>query len=171
MRSGDEKRVEPPTLVKDYIARAHSGGRMGSQAGALEMASRKAATSKRVIIGVIEDVTVRGPKGEITVPAKVDTGAERTSLDTDLAAQAGLGPVLRRVRIRAAAAEKPEERDVVRATLVLDGETFEVAAAVTDRKDMRYRIIVGMDVLARSGFLVNPRKGGERKRHRARREI
>ena len=56
-------------------------------------------------------------------------------------------------------------------TMSVVGETFEVAAAVTDRKDMRYRIIVGMDVLARSGFLVNPRKGGERKRHRARREI
>ncbi len=130
------------------------------------MRPRTGATRKRVIVGVVEPVTVRGPRGDMTVQAKIDTGAERTTLDTELAAEAGLGPVLRRVRIRSAAAEKPEERDVVRATLVLEGEAFDVAAAVTDRKDMRYRIIVGMDVLARSGFLVNPRKGGNQRRRR-----
>jgi hypothetical protein len=78
---------------------------------------------------------------------------------------------LRRVKIRAAAAEKPAERNVVRATLVFDGEAFDVEAAVTDRKDMRYRIIVSMDILARSGFLVNPRKGKQEKSHGKRRDI
>lgn len=86
-------------------------------------------------------------------------------------ARTGLGPVLRHVKVRIATAEKPEERDEVRATLVLDGEIFDVHAAVTDRKDIRYRIIVGMDVPARSGFLVNPRKGGEGKSRPTRRDI
>ncbi len=114
---------------------------------------------KRTVIGVIEQVTVRGPAGEIQVRAKIDTGAARTSLDTDLAKKLGLGPVERRIRTRSAAADRPEVRDVVRATLVIDSRVFETHAAVTDRKDMKYHMIVGMDVLRKSGFLISPRRG------------
>ncbi len=114
---------------------------------------------KRTVIGVIEQVTVRGPAGEIEVRAKIDTGAARTSLDTDLAKKLGLGPVERRIRTRSAAADRPEVRDVVRATLVIDSRVFETHAAVTDRKDMKYHMIVGMDVLRKSGFLISPRRG------------
>ncbi len=108
---------------------------------------------------MIEEVTLRGSSGEIQVRAKIDTGATRTSIDTDLAKKLGLGPVERRVHTRSAAAERPEERDVVKATLVIDGRAFETHVAVTDRKDMRYHIIVGMDVLKKSNFLISPRKG------------
>ena len=102
---------------------------------------------------------MRGPAGEVQVRAKVDTGATRTTLDTDLAKRLGLGPVLRHVRTRAAAAEHPEKRDVVSATVVIAGQSYEVQVAVTDRKDMKYHMIVGMDVLRQSPFLISPRKG------------
>lgn len=120
----------------------------------------------RKVIGIIQEVVVRGPAGEIQVRAKVDTGAARTTLDTDLAKRLGLGPVLRHVRTRAAAAEHPEERDVVSAEVAIAGETFAVQVAVTDRKDMRYHMIVGMDVLRRSRFLISPRKGASLRRGR-----
>jgi len=116
----------------------------------------------RTSIGVIEEVTLRGTKGDIRVLARIDTGAARTSLDTDLAARAGLGPVFDRVRVRAAAAHEPEERDVVDARVVIAGREFDVAVAITDRKDMRYHMIVGMDILRDSGFLVDPSKGNGR---------
>src|SRR3989442_3439433 len=119
----------------------------------------------RTSIGVIEEVTLGGSKGDIRVLARIDTGAARTSLDTDLAARAGLGPVFDRVRVRAAAAHEPEERDVVDARVVIAGREFDVAVAITDRKDMRYHMIVGMDVLRESGFLVDPSKGNERESH------
>lgn len=123
------------------------------------MTPEKDVRPKRKVIGIIQEVVVRGPGGEIQVRAKVDTGATRTTLDTDLAKRLGLGPVLRHVRTRAAAADHPEQRDVVSAVLVIAGETFEVQVAVTDRGDMKYHMIVGMDVLRRSGFLISPRKG------------
>ena len=123
--------------------------------------------TKRTVIGAIEGVTVRGSAGDITVLGRIDTGAKRTSLDTDLAARAGLGPVLARVRTRAAAAERPEERDVVRARLVIRGKEFNVAVAVTDRKHMRYHMIVGMDVLRDSGFLIDPHEAQARAEYRA----
>jgi len=120
-------------------------------------------------IGAVEEVTVRGRRKEVKVLAKIDTGATRTSLDTDLAARLGLGPVIRTVRIRAASAAEPETRPVVRAELVLAGVRFRVAVAVADRKDMRYRMIVGVDVLRRSPFLIDPRDL-RRRGTRARRE-
>ncbi len=127
----------------------------------------KEVRTMRKVIGIIQEVIVRGPSGEIRVRAKIDTGAARTSLDTDLAKRLGLGPVLRHVRTRAAAAEHLEERDVVPAEVVIAGETFAVQVAVTDRKDMRYHMIVGMDVLRRSRFLISPRKGASLRRGRA----
>jgi hypothetical protein len=117
---------------------------------------------KRTTIPVVEEVAVVGPKGTFRVLARIDTGAARTTLDTDLAARAGLGPVLDRVRIRASAASAPEERDVVHAKLIIAGREFAVPVAVTDRKDMRYHMIVGMDVLRDSGFLVDPSRGDGR---------
>lgn len=123
------------------------------------MTPEKDVRSRRKTIGVIEEVIVRGPSGEIHVRAKVDTGATRTTLDTELARRLGLGPVLRHVRTRAAAAEHPEQREVVSAVLVIAGETFDAQVAITDRKDMTYHMIVGMDVLKRSGFVISPRKG------------
>ncbi len=123
------------------------------------MTPEKEVQPKKRVIGVIAEVTLRGPSGEIRVRAKIDTGAARTSIDTDLAAKLGLGPVERRIRTRSAAADRPEERDVVKATLVIDDRVFETHAAVTDRKDMKYHVIVGMDVLRHSGFLISPRKG------------
>lgn len=121
--------------------------------------SRQRAKGERPVIGVVEEITIRGSKGDIRVLARIDTGASRTTLDTDLAARAGLGPVFDRVRIRSSAADEPEERDVVEAKIAIAGHEFDVAVAVTDRKDMRYHMIVGMDILRASGFLVDPSKG------------
>jgi hypothetical protein len=123
------------------------------------MTAEREVRPKRRVIGIIQEVLVRGPGGEIQVRAKIDTGASRTSLDTALAKKLGLGPVERRVHTRSAAAERPEERDVVRATVIIDGRPFDAHVTITDRKDMRYHMIVGMDVLRHSGFLISPRKG------------
>ena len=120
------------------------------------MATRRDLVKERTTIGVVEEVDVVGPKGTVRVRARIDTGASRTTLDTDLVARLGLGPVMDRVRIRASAANELEERDVVPAKIVIAGRGFDVAVAVTDRKDMQYHMIVGMDVLRDSGFLVDP---------------
>ena len=67
-----------------------------------------------------------------------------------------------RVRVRAAAGHEPEERDVVDARVVIAGREFDVAVAITDRRDMRYHIIVAKDMIHESGFLVDPSKGDRR---------
>src|SRR2546421_9674472 len=107
--------------------------------------ARQPAKGNRTAIGVVEEVVIRGSKGDIRVLARVDTGAARTSLDTDLALRAGLGPVFDRVRVRAAAADEPEERDVVDAKILIAGREFDVAGAVGRPQGTRYNIIVGIE--------------------------
>lgn len=116
------------------------------------------ARSRRVI-GPIERITIRGRRGKVKVLARIDTGASRTTVDTYLAARVGLGPVLDTVRVRAAVSEHPETRALVDADIIIAGREFDVPAAITDRQDMRYHVIVGMDILRQSGFLIDPRKG------------
>src|SRR2546428_11300891 len=108
---------------------------------------RQPAKGDRTAIGVVEEVVIRGSKGDIRVLARVDTGAARTSLDTDLALRAGLGPVFDRVGVRAAAADEPEERDVVDAKILIAGREFDVAGAVAEPPDKPDHTIVGVDGL------------------------
>lgn len=121
------------------------------------MGMKKARTKR--IIGIVESVTVKGKTGKVTVLAKVDTGASRTTVDTDIAARIGLGPILDTVRIRAPTSRHPETRPLVDADLIIAGEEFDIAVAITSRQRMKYHVIVGMDILRRGRFLVNPAKG------------
>src|SRR5437773_4528412 len=113
--------------------------------------SERRQRQDRTTIGVVEEVTLRGSKGDIRVLARIDTGATRTSLDTDLAARAGLGPVFDRVRVRAAAAHEPEERDVVDARVVIGGRAFEGAVAIRGWKGRRYRMSWGRGLVGDAG--------------------
>src|SRR5438034_10485309 len=105
---------------------------------------REPKVDKRATIPVVEEVTVVGPKGSVRVLARIDTGAARTTLDTDLAARAGLGPVLDRVRIRASAASKLEVRDGGHAKVLILGQDFEISAEVTTATAMQDHINCGM---------------------------
>ncbi len=111
--------------------------------------------SKREVIGIICSLTLHGERGKESVLAKVDTGAARTSVDTDLAARVGLGPVTDSVKVRAASSAHSETRPLVQARVELGGRTFDLPVSITDRTDMKYPVIVGMDVLTEGGFLID----------------
>ncbi len=110
------------------------------------------------IVGAVEPVTVRGKGGSRRVLAKIDTGASRTTIDFDLAAKVGLGPVMDTVRVRAAMSEHAETRPLVDADIIIHGEEFDIPVALTDRGDMRYHVIIGMDILKSGLFLIDPAK-------------
>ena len=81
------------------------------------------------------------------------------------AARAGLVHVLGTIRIRQSISKHPESRPLVEAALVVAGEVFDVAAALADRTEMKYHVIIGMDILGKGKFLVDPaRVAGKRGR-------
>ena len=108
------------------------------------------------VVHLVERITVQGPGGEEIVRAKVDTGADRTTVDKDLAARLKLGPELSKVRIKASAGSQRVERSVVDATITVAGKSFKLKVGVADRSQMRYSVIIGRDILRSGDFLIDP---------------
>lgn len=107
------------------------------------------------VIGIVCSITLQGSLGSRSVLAKVDTGANRTSVDTELAAKVGLGPVTDTVKVKAASASHRETRPLVDAKVELGGRSFELPVSISDRADMKYPVIIGMDILAQGNFLID----------------
>ena len=112
--------------------------------------------SNKSVVRLVEKIIVKGPGGEEKVRAKIDTGADRTTVDKILAEQLKLGPALSRITIKASAAGQKVERPVVDATITIAGKTYELKVGVADRSQMRYRVIIGRDILRSGDFLIDP---------------
>jgi hypothetical protein len=119
--------------------------------------SERSNEPKRVV-HLVEKITVQGPGGEEIVRAKVDTGADRTTVDKDLATRLKLGPELSKVRIKASAGSQRVERPVVDALITVAGKAFKLKVGVADRSQMRYSVIIGRDILRSGYFLIDPTK-------------
>ena len=115
-----------------------------------------AVANERSVIRLVERIVVRGPGGEEKVRAKIDTGADRTTVDEVLADRLRLGPAVSTVTIKASAAGQKVERPVVIASIIISGRIYEVRVGVADRSQMRYRVIVGRDILRNGDFLIDP---------------
>jgi hypothetical protein len=113
-------------------------------------------SDEREVIGIVEEVTVKGSKGEKRIKAKIDTGADRTSVDADLAAEVGLGPIHDTIKVKSSLSGQSQRRLVVQAEIIVRGEHHTVSVSIGDRSNMKYDVIVGKDVLRDSKFLIDP---------------
>ena len=111
--------------------------------------------NKRTIVPIVSSVVLIGRRGREEVTAKVDTGANRTSVDTNLAARVGLGPVMDTVKVRAASSAQAELRLLVEARIQLEGKEFRLPVSIADRADMKYPVILGMDILSEGNFRID----------------
>lgn len=110
--------------------------------------------SGRVVLGVREEVVVAPPTGgpRVEVVAKVDTGADRTSIDDDLARELGLDlDNAETVRVRSSLGVG--ERPLVKIRVQLAGRTLETEVSVQEREDLSTPMILGRTDL--DGFLVD----------------
>jgi hypothetical protein len=115
----------------------------------------EAAAEKRVV-RLVAKVLIAGPGGEETVRAKVDTGADRTTVDRELAAKLKLGSTGSKVLVKTLGGSNRRERPLVSAAITLKGKTFRLKVGVEDRSQMRYRVIIGRDILRSGYFLIDP---------------
>jgi len=112
-------------------------------------------TYQKKIVRLVQRVVVTGPGGEESVRAKVDTGADRTTVDKALAARLMLVPTGSKVSVKASAVGRVE-RPLVNAAVTLAGIRFNLKVGVADRSQMRYAVIVGRDILRSGDFLIDP---------------
>ena len=111
---------------------------------------------QKKVIRLVQRVTVAGPGGEESVRAKVDTGADRTTVDEGLASRLNLVSTGSKVTIKASAAGKRVERPLVIADVTLAGKAFRLRVGVADRSQMRFSVIIGRDILRSGDFLIDP---------------
>jgi len=118
------------------------------------MARKKAKKDKKTIVGLTEDVMLVGKKRKKVV-AKIDTGADKSSIDIRLAAELRLGPVVRTSFIKSASGSKV--RPIISADIVFAGRNMKVHFSIADRAHMKYRVLIGKNIL-KKGFLIDPSK-------------
>ena len=99
------------------------------------------------VLGYTTQIRIDGHNGTEAVVAKSDTGAKRTSIDTDLAGRIGAGPLVGTTKVRSGIGSDAETRALVDVNLRLNGRWRPVTASVTDRSEMRYPVLLGRDVL------------------------
>jgi hypothetical protein len=115
-------------------------------------------TKKKIIIGLIDKVTIKGKKGSATKNALFDTGATRTSVDMVLAAKVGLGPIVKAVKVKAASNPKGEKRRIVAVAYIkIKNKTVRAEVSVEDRTNLPYPILIGRDLI-HSNFIIDVEK-------------
>jgi len=110
---------------------------------------------EKKIIGVNEKVKIIEDGREIEVVAKVDTGAFRTSISTDLAEKLQLfNKVIGTKHVRSALGES--ERSIVPLKFILHQEEIDTEVSIAPRSNLKYQMIIGRRDI--KGFLVDPEK-------------
>ncbi len=104
---------------------------------------------------IVCTVVLIGGRGQEEVTAKVDTGTSRTSVDRDLAARVGLGPVTQTVKVRTASSAEAEVRPLVEARIQLVGKEFMLPVSLANRAVMNYPVILGTDIMSEGDFLID----------------
>ena len=108
------------------------------------------------LVKIDEFVDVKDSNGDLKkVAVKIDTGADRTSIDENMAKVLGLldkDNIIDTIRVRSALGR--HRRIVIHLTFFLKGKKIVSEASVTDRSQMSRKMIIGKRDL--KNFLVDP---------------
>lgn len=183
--SGLKRRLERVSGLK--IKTVERGMRVGMNLFGGEIEEEIEELSGKRVIGSIEKIKLIGKDGkEIEVEAKIDTGADSTSIDTELAKQLGFGDTLKMFGEKMAGRDVMREltksereslfaeipgladtvpvksshgtsyRLMIRIECVIDTFTIPAKVSVIDRSRMEYMVIIGRKNLRK--FLIDVNK-------------
>lgn len=115
--------------------------------------ARPVGGGDRPVVGALEKVLLVTPEREEEITAKIDTGADFSSLDLDLVQRLKIKiDTGNKKRIRTA--EGWEDRNTVTVTYILNDRRLTTTATVESRAGLSTRMLIGKDDL--QGFLVDP---------------
>jgi len=98
-------------------------------------------------IGYVENVQVNGQTGSDVVAAKADTGATRTSIDTELAGKIGAGPIKDVASVKSGMSGSGTTRPLVDVVIRIGEHTHNVTVNIEDRSHMEHPVLIGRDIL------------------------
>lgn len=120
--------------------------------------SRKIVKDKPVL-GLETQVSVCGRKKTSEVIAKIDTGADRTSIDVKLAAETGVGDIKDYTTVKTGSGNSSRVRPIVGLNIEVKGIKHTPEVSVEDRSNMSRDLILGRDIL--SMYKIDPTKNAE----------
>lgn len=115
----------------------------------------------KIVLGLVEDITLEGEKGNKKLRARIDTGAQNSSIDQTLAAELKLGPIIKNKAIRQSHGRSI--RPVVNVNCLLCRKKLRGEFTIADRSEMKYRVLVGQNLL-KKGFIIDPLKPSVKKK-------
>ena len=110
---------------------------------------------EKTIIGLIERITLSGEGTEKEVNARIDTGAQISSIDMKLATELKLGPITRTKKIRSANGSMV--RPILEVEIKIDGRKIKEEFTLSNREHMNFPVLIGQNIL-KKGFLIDPLK-------------
>lgn len=109
------------------------------------------------VLHLIEDIVLIDAKGqEKKLKAKIDTGADSSSLDISFANELSLGPIMHTKEVKSSHGKST--RAVVKLSITMAGKKVFANFNLYDRSHMKYPVLIGKDVL-KQGFLIDPSRG------------
>ena len=102
-----------------------------------------------ITLGLIEKVKINGKE----VLAKIDTGADKNSLDITLANKLNIKNFIKTIKVRSPHGRST--RQVVEADLEIKGKKIKTQFNLIDRSQMNYPVLIGNNVL-KKGFIIKP---------------
>lgn len=107
-----------------------------------------------MILGDKENIIILSPKGPVALVAKIDTGADFSSIDSALADSLGLlhNPLKRRV----SNAQGVQVRDTATLDFVVGNQEMNTIVSLADRTQLSTDMIIGRSEL--QGFMVDPNR-------------
>ena len=111
---------------------------------------------RKIVLGLSESILVYGKNNNKKLRARIDTGATKSSIDTKIAAELGLGPILKTKIVKSASGTSL--RPMVNVSVEIGGKQLTGYFTIADRKKMKYAALIGQNILKKGNFLIDPRK-------------
>ncbi|MFP4403784.1 MAG: RimK/LysX family protein [Nanoarchaeota archaeon] len=109
-------------------------------------------------IGLIEEVILKNKvtNEAVKIKARIDTGAHSNSIDSNLAKELSLGPSIKTTVVKSA--NGYSLRQVFNVDVIIKDKKIEGKFTIADRSKMKYKILIGRDILSRINLLIDPQK-------------
>lgn len=114
---------------------------------------------QKEIIGLIEKIRIySNNKKEFSklIRAKIDTGAENSSIDSKLASKLHLGPIVKTKSVKSGLGKA--RRIIVHATVLIKGQKVKAEFTISDRSHLKYPVLIGVNILKKLNIYIDPNK-------------
>ncbi len=119
---------------------------------------------EKKILGLVELVKIKDVGRWKTIMARIDTGAEISSMDEKLAKKLKLKPTGKHKIIKSASGVT--KRPLLKGRIKIREQEFDTEVTIADRSRLRYQILIGQNTLKQGEFLIDPKINIERRKGR-----